>query len=88
MGVTIKQVKSRKELNSFISFPINLFKDVPGYVPAIRFDERDTLDPKKNPVYEFCESALFLAYKDGKIVGRVAAILNKKANSEWGIGLA
>lgn len=83
MGVTIKQVKSRKELNSFIAFPIKLFKDVPGYVPAIRFDERDTLDPKKNPVYEFCESALFLAIKDGKIVGRVAAILNKKANSEW-----
>lgn len=83
MAVTIKQVQGRKDLKDFVAFPVRLFKDMPGYVPSIFFDEMDTLDPKKNPVYEFCETALFLAYKDDKLVGRVAAILNKKANKEW-----
>lgn len=56
---------------------------MPGFVPSLYYDEMNTLDPAKNPVFEFCEAKLFLAEKDGKTVGRVAAILNKKANEKW-----
>jgi ribosomal protein S18 acetylase RimI-like enzyme len=47
-------------------------------------DDRDTLDPRKNPAYEFCDAAMYLAYKDGTVAGRVAAIVNNKANAQWG----
>lgn len=83
MSVTIKTVRSKKELKAFVNFPLSLYKDMPGFVPSLYFDEINTLDPSKNPAYDFCESKLFLAYKDGKLVGRVAAILNKKANERW-----
>lgn len=83
MAVEIRTVSSRKDLKAFVDFPVDLFKDMPSYVPGLSFDEMDTLDSSKNPVYEFCESKLFLAYKDGRIAGRVAAILNKKANEAW-----
>lgn len=83
MSVEIREVKTRKELKDFIAFPNKLYKGCPYYVPKMAFDERNALDPKVNPASEFCESALFLAYKDGVIAGRVAAILNKKANKTW-----
>lgn len=83
MSLKIIQVKSRKELRDFVDFPNRLYKGVPYYVPKLRIDEISTLDPAKNPAYEFSEAALYLAYKDGDIVGRVAAIINHKANARW-----
>lgn len=83
MSVTISRVQSRRALREFISFPLTLYKDMPSYVPPLVMDDRDTLDPRKNPAYEFCEAAMYLAYKDGKIAGRVAAIINNKANAAW-----
>lgn len=83
MPITIKEVKTRSELTDFINFPEQLYKDNPCYVPKLFFDQFDTLDPKRNPAASFCESALYLAYKDGKLAGRVAAIVNNKANTQW-----
>lgn len=83
MPITIKEVKTRSELTDFINFPEHLYKDNPCYVPKLFFDQFDTLDPKRNPAASFCESALYLAYKDGKLAGRVAAIVNNKANAQW-----
>lgn len=83
MTVTVKTVDSKKDLRSFVNFPIALYKDMPGYVPGLFIDEMNTLDSSKNPAYDFCESRLFLAYKGDELVGRVAAIINKKANARW-----
>ncbi len=84
MAVTIKQVSSRRDLGRFVDFPNKLYKGNQYFVPKIYTDEMATLDPKKNPAYEFSEAALFLAYKDGKLAGRVAAIVNHRANEKWG----
>ena len=83
MSVTIKEVQSRRDLTNFINFPEKLYRDNPYYVPRLFFDQLDTLDKKRNPATAFCDSALYLAYKDGKLVGRVAAIVNHKANEQW-----
>ncbi len=83
MSVEIKQVSSRKELKQFVRFPETLYKNNPNYIPKLEFDQLDTLDPEKGAAQDFCDSALYLAYRDGKIVGRVAAIVNHKANKQW-----
>lgn len=83
MSVEIRKVKSRKDLLTFIRFPEKLYRNSPYYVPPMEFDQVDTLDPKKNPASSFCESALYLAYKDGELAGRIAAIVNYKANQQW-----
>lgn len=83
MSVTIIKVSDRRDLATFIGFAESLYKDSPYYVPNLVFDQKDTLDPKRNPASAFCESELYLAYKDGKLVGRVAAIVNHKANEQW-----
>lgn len=83
MSVEVKRVQSRKELRQFASFPLKLYKGSKTYVPGLLFDEINTLDAKKNAACEFCDLALFLAYKDGAIAGRVAAIVNHRANKTW-----
>ncbi len=84
MSVTISVVRNRREFKEFLHFPLTLYKDMPAFVPPLLMDDRDTLDPRKNPAYEFCDAAMYLAYKDGKVAGRVAAIVNNKANAQWG----
>lgn len=83
MSVRIVKLSGRGQLKKFVRFPLELYKDSANYVPALEGDEFATFDPKKNGAYEFCESECYLAYKDGKIAGRVAAIINHKANSAW-----
>ncbi len=82
MAVQITKVESRKQEKLFVTFPLKLYKDCENYVPALEGDEYDTFNPEKNGAYDFCEADRFLAYKDGKLVGRVAAILNHKADDE------
>ena len=83
MSVQIKKVETNKDLRTFSKFANKLYKGSAFYVPTMPVDERNTLDKKKNAAFEFCDADYFLAYKDGKLVGRVAAILNPKANMEW-----
>ena len=83
MSVVIKRVTRRRELKAFINFPGILYRNCEYYVPKLYFDQVNTLSPDRNPASKFCESALFLAYKDGALVGRVAAIVNRRANEQW-----
>ena len=83
MPIEIREMKTAAQRRKFILFPDRLYKDNECYVPNLVFDESDTLNPKKNPAAGFCESALYMAFKDGEPVGRVAAIVNRKANEQW-----
>ena len=83
MSVQIKIVESKKDLKTFVRFANKLYKGNKYYVPAIVFDEINTFDSKKNGAFDFCQAELYLAYKDGAVVGRVAAIINHKANERW-----
>jgi len=80
----IKEVQNKKDLKKFISFPYDLYKGNKYWVPPLRFDEMNTLDWNKNPAFDFCEAKYWLAYRDGKIVGRIAGIINNKYIEKWG----
>lgn len=83
MSLEIKTVTSKKDVRAFVKFPEKLYKDNPYYVPHLVSDETDTLTLSKNPAMAFCKAELYLAYRDGELVGRVAAIVNEKANERW-----
>ena len=85
MAVTIKPVKTHKELKQFIRFNYEMYKDNPYSVPDLYEDMLGTLDPKRNAAFEFCEAEYFLAIRDERIVGRVAAIINRRANEKWNV---
>ena len=84
MSVTIKPVTTKKEMKQFICFNYELYKDSPYAVPDLYDDVRDTLDPTKNAAFKFCEAQPFIALRDNKVVGRIVAIINNKANAAWG----
>ena len=75
-GIDIKKVSTKRDYQTFVEFPFVLYKDNPFWVPPLVKDEIETLDPKLNPVYQNATASLFLAYKNGEVVGRVAAIIN------------
>ncbi|MBR5225311.1 MAG: hypothetical protein IKV90_06590 [Clostridia bacterium] len=81
--VEIREVTNKAALRRFVDFPNELYKDVEQFVPAFYADDLDDWDPKKNPAFSYCEAKCFLAYRDGKIVGRIGAILSHKANETW-----
>lgn len=83
MAIIIKKVTSPKELKTFIRFNYELYKNNPYSVPDLYDDMLNTFSPEKNAAFEFCEADYFLAYKDNKLVGRVAAIINRRANETW-----
>jgi len=74
--VTLKEVKTKKDLKTFVKFPFKLYKDSKYWVPPIISQEMKTFDRNENPVFNDAEAWLFLAYKDNKVVGRIAAIIN------------
>lgn len=81
---TIHKVSSPRELRRFARFNYKLYKDNPYSVPDLYSDILKTFSRERNPAFEFCEAEYFLAYQNGKVVGRVAAIINHKANATWG----
>lgn len=83
MSVEIKKVSSKSDLKRFIRFNYEFYKDNPYSVPDLYDDMQNTFSPKKNAAFEFCEADYFLALRDGDIVGRVAAIINHRANEKW-----
>lgn len=83
MPITIQPVTTKKEMKQFICFNYDLYKDSPYAVPELYTDVRDTLDPTKNAAFEFCEAQPFIALREGKVVGRIVAIINHKANAAW-----
>lgn len=82
--VQIKEVNTRRDLREFVSFQYSLYDDNKYWVPPLRGDEMKSLRKDKNPAFDFCDVKYWLAFKDGKIVGRIAAIINKKYNERWG----
>jgi len=74
--ISIKEAISKKELEAYIKFPFTLYKDNEFWVPPIIADELETFDKNKNPAFENAEAQFYIAYKENKIVGRIAAIIN------------
>ena len=81
--IKIKRVETKRELKLFIQFYYDLYRDNDCAVPFLYSDEMATLRRDKNPSFECCEAEYFLAYKDGRLVGRVAAIVNHRYNEQW-----
>lgn len=78
--IKIKEVQTKSQLSDFIRFPDKLYAGNKFRVPQLHVYEKSILSPDKNPAFEFCEAKYWLAYKNDKITGRIAGIINKKAN--------
>ena len=85
--VEIRKVTTKRELKQFIQFYYDLYRGSEQAVPYLFFDEMATLRRDKNPSFECCEADYFLALCDNKVVGRVAAIINRRANEQWKVKL-
>lgn len=81
--IKIIPVVTKKQKHAFIEFTLNLYKGNPYAVPELTMDTMSAMDKKNNPSYEFSEAQPYLAYKDGKISGRVIALINHRANEIW-----
>ena len=81
--VEIRKVTTKRELKQFVQFYYDLYRGSQQAVPFLYFDEMATLRRDKNPSFECCEADYFLALRENKVVGRVAAIINRRANEQW-----
>lgn len=85
MSIVVKPINHTKsELKKYVKFGIDLYKGNDCYVPPLVFDEIDSLIPEKNPAFDFCKAQAFMAYRDGKPVGRITAIINNVVNERTG----
>lgn len=85
MAIEIRPINPvKKELRQYVKFGIELYKGNTCFVPPLIFDEIDTLRPDKNPAFDFCRAQSFMAYKDGKPVGRITGIINNVVNERTG----
>lgn len=84
MTVEIREVTSKKDLKAFVRYPLTLYKNSPYYVPAIFEDDMNTLSPDKNPAFVDATARMWLAYRDGRIVGRIAGMHLPKHERKWG----
>lgn len=80
--IEIKQINSKKDVKTFVDFPTKLYEGVKAYSYPLRSDELNMFNPKKNVSYKDCEVAMFLAYKNGEVVGRIAAMVQKLYNTK------
>ena len=83
MDIQLTEVHTLRELRKFISFQYSLYNDNKYWVPPLHTDEIQSLRADKNPAFDFCEAAYWLAIHNRKIVGRIAGIINKKYNEKW-----
>ena len=82
-NIEIRKVETKKDLKHFIELHYDLYKGNEYDAPNLFSDEMNTLSKDKNAAFDFCRAEYFMAYKDGKLVGRVAAIINDLANTTW-----
>lgn len=87
MELEIKQVKNHHELNRFIDFQFRMYRGNPYWCPPLRMDEIKTLSKDKNPAFAHCEAEYWMAYRGNEPVGRIAGLINHKANKRWGENL-
>jgi len=83
MSIEIRVVENKSEMKTFVKVPYKVFKGNSNWVPQLIRDEMETFDKNRNPCFEGSEARFFLAYKDGRPVGRIAAILSHKANKKF-----
>ena len=83
--ITIKEIRTKRELRRFVQFGIDLFKGNDYYCPPIVFDEINTFLPSGNPALEVCDYVIYTAHRNGEIVGRIVGIVNHRANEAWGV---
>ena len=83
MSVEIRKVVTKRDLKNFIELHYELYKGNQFDAPNLYIDEKNTLSRDKNSAFKFCEAEYYMAYKDGKLVGRVAAIINHRYNEQW-----
>ncbi|WP_447950923.1 GNAT family N-acetyltransferase [Chryseobacterium koreense] len=83
--IVVIEVKDAGELKKFIRFPMELYKNNQYYVPPLIIDEKKVWNPKENPALAYSEAKKYLAVQDGKVVGRIAVIINRKEEKELGI---
>ena len=83
-SVKIRKVTNKRELDAFIQLHYDLYRGNAYDAPNLYTDEKHTLSKNKNAAFEFCEAEYFLAYREGKVVGRIAGIINHRANEGWG----
>ena len=85
MAIEIRPVEpTRSELKKYVKYGIDFYDGNPYYVPPLIMDDVNTLSPDKNPAFEFCEAQSFMAYREGKPVGRITGIINHKVNERTG----
>lgn len=82
--VTVKEVTTKGDIRRFVDFPNQLYGNVPQFVPPLLSDDLSDWNRKQNPAFEYCDAKCWLALRDGKVVGRIGAILSRKANEKWG----
>lgn len=84
MSVVVKALEpTSRNLRDYVHFGIDLYKGNDYFVPPLIIDEMATLDPKKNPTFDHCDAQMFMAYRDGRPVGRITAIINRLANEKY-----
>ena len=81
--VSIIEVKTKKQLRCFVDYPNQLYRNVEQFVPATYGDDLEDWDRSKNPAFAYCDARCWLALRDGRIVGRIGAILSRKSNEKW-----
>ena len=81
--ISVVPVVTRSQLRRFARFNVQLYRNHPYAVPDLIADTRNSFKPSRNAALEFCQAQPFIALKGGKVVGRVAAIINGKANEAW-----
>ena len=84
MAVQIVEVTTARQMRAFIAFPFTLYRKNPYWVPPLKFDERNTLRRDKNPAFENCTARYWLATRNGRVVGRIAGIINHAYVKIWG----
>ncbi len=85
MSVEIKEVLTKNDLKKFVKFPFELYKGNQYWAPPFMSDEINTLKKDTNPAFEYCRAKYWLAYKDGRVVGRIAAIINNTLIEKWNV---
>ena len=83
MNIQIIEVLTKSDLKKWVDFPNGLYKHNPNFVPFLTTDEINTFTKNKNPSYDFCDTKLFLAFKNKKLVGRIAGLINHAYNKKW-----
>jgi GNAT superfamily N-acetyltransferase len=83
LGIEIREVVTARELKKFVRFPFQLYQGHPCWVPALEFDELNTLRRDKNPAFEYCDTRYWMAFRDGAPVGRIAGIINRRYIEKW-----